>query len=169
MALKSTMEIDKPLNKETKPNQTNQVPTTILSIRADIQNCDLYGPLISNSCSLFFGPLVTVSSTLCLVILLSPSWPSAFPAFCQFCLFFCIRLFLFYGPLERQNTIDKLFFVNQYLVWSSIMVVLFYSFENFSLQRWPMISDWSLSDIKSPQVSRTLLSILTDLNDAVFG
>ena len=30
-----------------------------------------------------------------------------------------------------------------------------------------MVSHWSLSDLKSPQVSRTLLSILTDLNNAV--
>ena len=31
-----------------------------------------------------------------------------------------------------------------------------------------MISHWSLSDGKSPQVSRTLLSIPADLNNAVF-
>ena len=30
-----------------------------------------------------------------------------------------------------------------------------------------MVSQWSLSDIKSLQVSRALLSILTDLNNAV--
>ena len=30
-----------------------------------------------------------------------------------------------------------------------------------------MVSQWSLGDIKSPQVSRTLLSILADLNNAV--
>ena len=30
-----------------------------------------------------------------------------------------------------------------------------------------MIFHWSLSDSKTPQVSRTLLSILTDLNNAV--
>ena len=32
-----------------------------------------------------------------------------------------------------------------------------------------MVFHWSLSDGQSPQVSRTLLSILTDLNNAVFG
>ena len=32
-----------------------------------------------------------------------------------------------------------------------------------------MISYWSLSDSKSPQVSKTLLSILADLNNALFG
>ena len=30
-----------------------------------------------------------------------------------------------------------------------------------------MVSHWGLSDNKSPQVSRTLLSILTDLNNVV--
>ena len=30
-----------------------------------------------------------------------------------------------------------------------------------------MVPQWILSDSKSPQVSRTLLSILTDLNNAV--
>ena len=30
-----------------------------------------------------------------------------------------------------------------------------------------MVSHWSLNDSKSPQVSRTLLSILTDINNAV--
>ena len=30
-----------------------------------------------------------------------------------------------------------------------------------------MVSHWSLSDSKSPQVTRTLLSILSDLNNAV--
>ena len=38
---------------------------------------------------------------------------------------------------------------------------------SFSHQRLLMVSHWSLSDNKSPQVSRTLLSILADLNNAV--
>ena len=42
-----------------------------------------------------------------------------------------------------------------------------YSFESFSRQHLPMVSLWSLSDRKSPQVSRTLFSILADLNNAV--
>ena len=43
----------------------------------------------------------------------------------------------------------------------------YYTCERFSLQLYPMISHWSLNDSMSPQVSRTLLSILTDLNKAV--
>ena len=43
----------------------------------------------------------------------------------------------------------------------------FYCFESFSLQRFLMIFHWSLSDNKSPQVSRTILSILANLNNTV--
>ena len=40
-------------------------------------------------------------------------------------------------------------------------------FASFSRQRLLMVFHWSLKDIKSPQVSRTLFSILIDLNNAV--
>ena len=39
--------------------------------------------------------------------------------------------------------------------------------ESFSYQPFSMIFHWSLSDSKSPQVSRTFLGILADLNNAV--
>ena len=42
-----------------------------------------------------------------------------------------------------------------------------YSFESFSHQGHLMVSHWSLTDIMSPQVSRTLLSILAVFNNAV--
>ena len=45
--------------------------------------------------------------------------------------------------------------------------LLFNSFEIFSQRHQLMVFQWSLSDSKSPQVSRTLLNILTDLNSAV--
>ena len=48
---------------------------------------------------------------------------------------------------------------------SSIGIILI--LESFSHQRQLMIFHWSLSGSKSPQVSVTLLSILTDLNNAV--
>ena len=44
---------------------------------------------------------------------------------------------------------------------------LFYSFDSFSHQRLLMVFHWSLRDSKFPQVSRTLLSILDDLNNVV--
>ena len=46
-------------------------------------------------------------------------------------------------------------------------LLLFYSIESFSYQRSLMVFHWSLRDNKSPQVSKTLLCILADLNNAV--
>ena len=45
--------------------------------------------------------------------------------------------------------------------------IIFLFLEFFSLALAVMVSHWSLRDSKSPQVSRTLLSILADLNNAV--
>ena len=47
------------------------------------------------------------------------------------------------------------------------VLILCYIFSSFSHQCLLMVSHWSLSYCKSPQVSRTLLSILADLNNAV--
>ena len=47
------------------------------------------------------------------------------------------------------------------------LLSLLFSFESFSHQCSPMVSHLRLSNAKSRQVSRTLLSILTDLNNAV--
>ena len=44
---------------------------------------------------------------------------------------------------------------------------LFYSFESFSHQHYLMVFHWSLNDIKSLQDSKTLLSILADVNNSV--
>ena len=46
------------------------------------------------------------------------------------------------------------------------LLLLFYSFESFSYQRYLMVFHWGLSDSKSPQVSSTLLSLLAVLNNA---
>ena len=45
--------------------------------------------------------------------------------------------------------------------------ILFTPFRVFHTSVYPMVSHWSLSDSKSPQVSRTLLSILADLDNTV--
>ena len=51
---------------------------------------------------------------------------------------------------------------------SSSSSCYYYSpFESFSQQRQLMVSHWILGDSKSPNVSRTLLSILANLNNAV--
>ena len=59
--------------------------------------------------------------------------------------------------------------LNNHLVWMvtvPIIILIIYSLE-FSHQRKLMVFHWRLSDSKSPQVSRTLLSILAVFNNAV--
>ena len=54
--------------------------------------------------------------------------------------------------------------------WLISIIIFFYYcllFESFSHQLTLMVFHWSLSDNKSPQVSRTLLSILAVLNNVV--
>ena len=48
-----------------------------------------------------------------------------------------------------------------------LFLFLLYSFKSFSHQLILMVFHWSLSDSKSPQVSRILLSISADLNRTV--
>ena len=65
------------------------------------------------------------------------------------CLF--LTSFIFTGPLEWQNPLNAKFFL----------------LGSFSHQRKVVVFYWSLSDSKSSQVSRTLLCIQTDLNNAI--
>ena len=64
--------------------------------------------------------------------------------------FFLLLLFLFYWMKEEINTVLQLKLL-----------------QIFSLQPKLMVFHWSLMVRKSPQVSWTFLSILTDLNNAV--
>ena len=50
---------------------------------------------------------------------------------------------------------------------NDFFIFFFYSFDGFLHQHELMVSPWSLSDSKSPQVSSTLLYILSDFNSAV--
>ena len=47
------------------------------------------------------------------------------------------------------------------------LLLIIVRLESFSRQRYRMVFHWSLSDSKSPHVSRILRSILADLNIAV--
>ena len=55
-----------------------------------------------------------------------------------------------------------MYFINAFI--AQIIMLLLMS---FSYKRYLMVFQWSLSDSKSAQVSRTLLSILAILNDVV--
>ena len=54
-----------------------------------------------------------------------------------------------------------------YALIVKLLLLLLLFLDSFSHQHQPMVFHRSLSDSKSPQVSRTLLSILTVLNNAV--
>ena len=56
---------------------------------------------------------------------------------------------------------------NRIITWNYDRLLSIYPFESFSHQRYLIVSYRSLSDTKSHQVSRTLLSILANLNNAV--
>ena len=75
----------------------------------------------------------------------------------------------------RYWSFFSLFF--NFILWSAgtvsllllllILLLSFYSFESFSRESELMVFHWSLSDSKFPQVSRTLLSILSVFNNTV--
>ena len=54
-----------------------------------------------------------------------------------------------------------------YIIVYKWIIIIFLLLESFSYQLTLMVFHWSLNDSKSPHVSRTLLSILADLNNAV--
>ena len=58
-------------------------------------------------------------------------------------------------------------FINHLVTVSRALLLLLFTHCSFSHPRYLMVFHWSLSDSKSPQVSRTLLSILAFLNYAV--
>ena len=82
----------------------------------------------------------------------------------------------FFNSLARSRYLSFFSHSFSFILWSAgtakstlllFLLLLLYSFENFSLQCYLMVSQWSLRDRKSPQVSRTLLSILAYLNNAL--
>ena len=77
-----------------------------------------------------------------------------------------IRIFwILSSPLFGQ--IYFYIFISDITLIIIIIIIIIYSLRVFSLQRELMVFHWGLSDSKSPQVYRTLLNILADLNNAV--
>ena len=71
------------------------------------------------------------------------------------------------GKVDWINIFFFFFFFFFLLLLLLLLLLLSYFFISFSHLRYLMVFHWSLSGNKSPQVSRTLLSILADLNNAV--
>ena len=79
--------------------------------------------------------------------------------------FFSCATYPFYRLKYRYCCFSDHLFLNFIIIYS--LRLYYYLFlESFSHQCYLVISYWSLSDSKSPQFSKTLLSILADLNNA---
>ena len=114
---------------------------------------------ISKSSSPCTNPLVTVPrAQITIAILVNFNVPHffQFPSKVEV-LIPLFSFFQFYSVVSRDNKVHKF----------SLLLLLFITHLSFSHQRHLMVFHWSLSDSKSPQVSRTLLSILAVFNNAV--
>ena len=131
-------------------SKSRQVSRTLLSILADLNNGVVW-MVLSRPTSLW-EPFQVHQLRL---VLSSPSCSIAFLASPSICVSFWFVWFSFCGPLEWQNS------------RFSRISFYYYSFESFSRQCHLKVFHWIWSDIKSLQVSRIPLSILTDLNDMV--
>ena len=136
-----------------------QLSRILLSILANLNNAVVRmvssRPLISKSSSSSTYPLVTV--------------PSA-PIIIGIIIIYFFRIF---------HNSDNQWFLTGVWVTTSLLkspglfsvfwpiIIIIYSFVCFSHQRYLMLSFWSLNDNRSPQASRTHLSILADLNNSV--
>ena len=70
-------------------------------------------------------------------------------------------------PLSKFPSTCKFLFLREFGFFLDLVVLSFYSLESFSQQDYWVVFLWSLSDSKSPQVFRILLSILAYLNNGV--
>ena len=150
-------------------------------------------PLISKSSSPIINPCVTVPTDRTNYNWYHRHF--LLPWFFQFSskvyvLIFLFDFFQFYLAISRNgkiyNSAGSLFFSFFFfslaitrsvrlaeIKWSvytsklSLLLLLLSLFVCFSYHFWLMIFHWSLSDSKSPQVTRTLQSILVNLNNAV--
>ena len=87
---------------------------------------------------------------------------SLFPHIVLFTAFFNV---IKYTSSIDSNIILKFIMIIMIIIITITIIIIIYSFESFSYQRSLMVSRWS--DSKSPQDSRTLLSILVNPNNAV--
>ncbi len=168
-------------------SKSPHVSRTPLSILAVLNNAVVWmvstRPPTSKSSSLFNNPLDTAPNapiTICIIV--TGMFQSFFNSLARsrYLSFFSHSFgFILWSAGRAKSTILQIlpfFFFHYYKVWSSgrdqlirllLLLLLLFTHQSFSHQRQPMIFYWSLSDSKSLQVSRTLLSILAVLNNAV--
>ena len=105
-------------------------------------------------------PLLFLNIFSFIVLFLLPNFLILLPLFVF--LFLTIHFLIF----SNFYFVSFFIFLPSFLFLLLLLFLLIYSLE-FSTSVLAMVFHWSLSDSKSPQVSRTLLSILTTLNNAV--
>ena len=138
-----------------------QVSRVLLRILAVLNNAVIWvvstRPPTSKSSSPIINPLVTV-----------PRAPITIGTIVTF------MFKSFFNSLARSKYLSFFSHSFSFILWSVgtakstiIIVAIVFSFESFSHQRQLMIFHWSQNDSKSHQVSRTLLSILANFNNAV--
>ena len=81
--------------------------------------------------------------------------------------YFWILVLIGIIPYSRFTGFNYILYIYTYIYIYIYLLLLFYSFESFSHKHQLMVFHWSLRDSYSPQVSRTLLSILANLNSSV--
>ena len=138
-----------------------QVSRTILSILAVLNNVVFW--MVSTrlptpkSSSPFSNPLVTVpNAPVTIGIIVTSMFHS------------------FFNSLAKSRYLSFFSHSFSFTLWSAetakstLLLLLLFTPRVFHTQRYPMVFHWSLSENKSPDVSRTLLSNLTDLKNAIF-
>ena len=86
-----------------------------------------------------------------------------------YCINFTIREYIYYFRFNLlfSNVLLLLLLLLLSYHYYYITIIIIITHSNFSYQHQLMVFHWSLSDSKSLQISRTLLSILADLCNAV--
>ena len=167
-------------------NKSPQVSKTLLSILADHKNAVVWmvstHPLISKSSSLYTNPFVTVPRASIIIDIIATFMfhsffqiPSNVEVFIPLFTFFQFHSVVCRDSKVHNFTSSGFFFCfcfcfYNYKIWSSgrysvIRLYLISLYACFPSQL--VVFHLSLSDGKSLQVSRTVLSILTDLNSVI--
>ena len=174
-------------------SKSPQVSRTRLSILAALSNAVVWivstRPLTSKSSRPFNNPLVTVPNapitidTILLLLLLLDFSHQREPIVFHWSflkspqvsrtlvtvpngIIITFMFHSFFSSLARSRYLSFFSHSFSFILWSAGIIIIICSLE-FSHQRKLMVFHWRLSDSKSPQVSRTLLSILAVFNNAV--
>ena len=138
-------------------------------------NYNWYHHYIHNFLALKLDPGIYHSSRFLLILLCDLSGWQIHNLLCP--LFFLLFFFFFFLTIARPGRLVEIrqsgFFSKipeNYvcLILQDVLLLLLFYFERFFLhQHQARVFHWSLSDSKSPQVPRTLLSMLSDLTNEV--